>query len=54
MFKVTAYIETPEGKIEKVTESFDTSDERNDWLMKLLLSSNFHYLMVNGEPIAAF
>ena len=52
MFKVTVYIETPEGKIEKVTKSFNTIAERNDWLIKMLLSSNFHYLMVNGEPVS--
>ena len=41
MFKATVYIETPEGKIEKVTKSFDSKEERNDWLIDKLLSVNF-------------
>ena len=52
MYKATVYIETPEGKIEKLTKSFDTKEERNDWLIDKLLSVDFSYLMVNGEPIS--
>lgn len=52
MYKATVYIETPEGKIEKVTKSFDTIAERNEWLIGKILSVNFSYLMVNGEPIS--
>ena len=52
MFKATIYIETPEGKIEKVTKSFVSKEERNDWLIEKLLSVDFSYLMVNGEPIS--
>ena len=52
MYKATVYIETPEGKIEKVTKSFDSKEECNDWLIDKLLSVDFSYLMVNGEPVS--
>ncbi len=50
MFSVTVYIENENG-IVKLTESFDTVSQRNDWLMDKLINTDFSYLIVNGEPV---
>ena len=52
MFQATVYIET-EGKIEKLTASFETMSARNDWLIQKLLSTNFQYMIVNGVPVTS-
>ncbi len=51
MFNATVYVETSEGKIEKLSSSFKSSEERNIWLMDKLQHLNFSYLIVNGESI---
>ncbi len=50
MFCATVYIENENG-IVKLTESFDTVSQRNDWLMDKLINTEFSYLIVNGEPV---
>lgn len=50
MFQATVYIES-EGKIEKLTGSFESIGSRIDWLIQKLLSTNFQYMIVNGESV---
>lgn len=52
MYQATIYIENIDGKIEKLTHSFDTREERNLWLMSKLESLDFSYFIVNGEPFS--
>ena len=50
MFTATVYIER-DGKIEKLSASFETKSERNDWLLQKLAEETFDYLIVNGQPV---
>ena len=52
MFTATVYIER-DGKIEKLSASFKTKSERNDWLLQKLAEETFDYLIVNGQPVPA-
>jgi len=51
MFSATVYIER-DGKIEKLSASFETKSERNDWLFQKLAEEPFEYLIINGQPVA--
>ena len=50
MFTATVYIER-EGKIEKLSASFETKSERIAWLLQKLAEESFDYLIVNGQPV---
>ena len=47
MFRATVYIED-NGKIEKLSNSFESESERNGWIIDKLLNNSFSYLIVSG------
>ena len=47
MFRATVYIED-NGKIEKLSNSFESESERNGWIIDTLLHNRFSYLIVSG------
>lgn len=50
MFTATVYVER-DGKIEKLSASFETKSERNAWLLQKLAEESFEYLIVNGQSV---
>lgn len=52
MYQATIYVENSDGKIEKLSQSFDSKVERNTWLMSMLQSLNFSYLIANGDSFS--
>ena len=51
MFSATVYIES-DGKIEKLSASFETKSDRDNYLIDKILSNEYSYLIANGEPEA--
>ena len=49
MFSATVYIEL-DGKIEKLSASFETKSDRDDYLIDKIKSNEYSYLIANGEP----
>ncbi len=50
MFSATVYVER-DGKIEKLSASFETKSERIAWLLQKLAEDSFDYMIVNGKPV---
>lgn len=48
MLKATIYVEI-EGKTEKLSKSFKTESERNDWVMDKLQNYEYTFLIVTEE-----
>ncbi len=51
MFSATVYIES-DGHIEKLSASFETKSDRDDYLIDKIKSNEYSYLIANGEPEA--
>lgn len=51
MFSATVYIEN-DGKIEKLSKSFNSKSNRDTWLIGIIRRYQYHYLVVNGEPVS--